>query len=89
VEPDPDEGPRLSVNLDIPQAVLDGTPYSLRPDGATFVRKLLDAKGDWVSGTKFPDMRADRVRKRLPRQILELIEAKTGAGFRITRAKLA
>lgn len=79
---------RLTVAIDPPQAVLDGTPYALTQDGATFVQALLNAEGDWVAGCKL-DMRADRVKKALPKPIRELIESSPGKGYRIPRKVLA
>jgi hypothetical protein len=76
-------GKRFTVTLQPPQATLDGTAYSITPDAATFLDVLVRAKGEWVSGSTLPDMRADRVRKHLPQPIQVLIEARTGVGFRL------
>ena len=80
--------PRLTVTLEPPQAVWDGMPYPLTPDGAVFLDELRKADGDWVSGAKLR-MRADRVRGSLPPVLQNLIEASPGKGSRIPRGRLA
>lgn len=88
VRPVAERGPRLTVMLNPPQAVLDGQAFALDPDGALLVDALIKADGDWVASAKL-DMRADRVRKKLPKQVGALVEAEPGKGFRIPRRKLA
>ena len=76
--------PRLTVVLQPPQAVLDGTAFALKPDGAVLIDALLKANGDWIAGRKL-DMRADRVRNNLPQELRDLVESSPGKGFRIPR----
>jgi len=78
--------PRIVVSLDPPQVVLDGAAYALTPDGAAFLQTLVEANGDWVAGSSIPDIRADRVKGRLPAPIRDLIEASTGKGYRLKLA---
>lgn len=88
----PPEKYRLTVSLDPPQAVLDGEPFALDEDQAAFVKEVLDAGGDWISGSQITKARElprpDRVRDSLPRQILELIESAKYKGYRLPLASL-
>jgi len=79
---------RLTVDRIANQAVLDGQPYSLTADGALLLDSLLKADGDWVAG-KSLDMRAERVKKSLPKPFRDLIESSPGKGHRIPRNVLA
>ena len=80
--------PRLRVVLEPPQITLDDTAYAVSSDGATLVNELVKADGDWVSPSKIDVTRPKRVKESLPPQILELIEAASGKGHRISRQSL-
>jgi hypothetical protein len=69
----------LVVGLTPPQIKFGNTVYSVTPDAALFVQALVNAKGDWIAGSKL-DMRADRVKAALPQPIRELIESAPGKG---------
>jgi len=75
---------RLTIDITTNQAVLDGHPYSLTADGALLLDSFLRDPGEWVAG-KTLDMRAERVKKSLPKPIRDLIEASPGKGHRIPR----
>ncbi len=80
---------RLIVSLDPPQVTIDGTAYAVAPDGADFVKTLVDADGDWISSTDAGWLfRPDRVLKALPPAVQQLVEPRTGSGYRISRQTL-
>ncbi len=86
----PKSTPRLEVSFVPPQAVLDGQAFALAPDQVDFIQTLLDANGDWISGSQMPDLpRPDRVCKKLPAPIGELVESAASKGFRIPLSALA
>jgi len=82
-----DHNSRLSVTLDPPQAVLDGCAHAITLNGAILLDALLKAESDWVAGHTL-EMRADRVKRRLPKSLRELIKASPGKGYRIPREAL-
>jgi hypothetical protein len=67
---------------------LAGTPHSITVAQATFVSKVVGGKGQYVSGT---DMkldrnsyeRHDRMLRRLPKALKDVIESKPGTGYRL------
>jgi hypothetical protein len=73
---------RLAVMFDPDQAILDGTPYALKSNGAVFLYELLKADGDWVTGATI-GIRADRAKDSLPPAIRQLIESAPGKGNRL------
>jgi len=79
--------PRLVVTLNPPQVTLDGRAHAVKPDGSLFVDALLKADGDWVTGETL-GIRADRVKKDLPKEIRSMIESSPGKGSRISRNAL-
>jgi hypothetical protein len=90
VDPPPSQ-PRIKVYPDVPAVVLDDIPYPMKEGGAPFVQALLDAKGDWISSkeivAKYPELALgspiDKIRKRLPKPISDLVKSKRGTGYRI------
>jgi hypothetical protein len=80
--------PVLTVSLNPPQAVFKGNAIALKPDGATLLKALVDANGDWVAAHTL-NVRGDRVLSNLPPEFRALIESVAGKGYRIPREKLA
>ena len=80
-------GNRVQVMLTPPQVTVDGTAYAVSPDGALLVDELLKADAEWISGENLM-MRVDRVKKNLPKPVLDLIESVPGKGHRIPRQAL-
>jgi hypothetical protein len=79
---------RISVSLQPPQINFQGMTYQVEPDGALLIDSLVKAEGEWISGSNL-SMRADRVKKKLPEPIANLIESERGKGHRIPRNRLA
>jgi hypothetical protein len=79
----------MSANVSAGTVTLDGqSPVSVGEEGAAFVRALVHANGDWLSG---PAMRAaeprlgertDRTYGALPSEIRKRIQSKPGTGYR-------
>jgi hypothetical protein len=82
-------GLRLSIDSSGSTVTLDGVKERLAPEQVKFIRILLDARGAWVSRREMGEMtpllqpRADRIRDRLPKRILDL----TDSGYRGYRLK--
>ncbi len=82
-----DETPcRLQVTLSPPTAKLDDTTYPITPNGADFLRELIDAGGEWINVSGL-EIRLTREKENLPQPIVALIESKRGAGTRLIREK--
>ena len=86
---------RLVVDVEHDTATLDGTVFPLKSqDCARYLKALLDEKGDWVGPKKLTEHglvkpRPDRLRKRLPEAIRNLVEIESSKGSRIALARLA
>lgn len=87
--PNDESTARLTVSTDpkAPSAILDGKPFSLRPDGAELLAALVNASGEWVSASKTVAT-PSRVLASFPKDIRDLVETKSGAGYRIPRDRL-
>jgi hypothetical protein len=83
--------PRITVSLEPPQVVIDGTALAVRQDGAAMVKILLDHRGDWVSSAlaEAGIVRSDRVKRDLPQQVQAVIESARSKGHRIRLAEVA
>lgn len=81
----------IEVNRTESTIKVGGTVYPVGEAGALLVQILIANDGDWVGAQKRGDLilRPDRVRQSLPARIRTLIEAKPGAGMRISRETLA
>jgi hypothetical protein len=81
--------PRLEIEPKASMAMLDGTPYQMARDQVIILTALMAKCGNWVSGTELRDLpglrrrRIDRIIEKLPCPILDLIESKPGAGYRL------
>jgi hypothetical protein len=84
--------PKIDVDLKKSIVFLDGEIFPVSSAGAHFVHLVVSAGGTWISGTEMGQAgdsgllvgdRPDRVRKKLPSTIRDLIESKGGRGFRL------
>lgn len=67
---------------------LEGQLYALTKRRAEILQMLINAKGGWVSSEELKEYRhsnerPDKMIKKLPPQILKLIESQRGVGFRL------
>jgi hypothetical protein len=82
----------MAVNRQPPLITLEGTPYGVTDEEAVFVDVLLNKLGEWVDPAAFEEEsllkggRRDRIKKRLPKPIRDLIEGKRGGGYRMRLA---
>ena len=78
---------RLTVDVKTVTATLDGETYQLPYSSvAIFLARIVEANGQWVSGTDQKPKESDRpyrLIKALPQPIHARIEAKTGSGYRL------
>jgi hypothetical protein len=87
----------LVIDLKKCQAILDRTVYPLdNPLCAEFLDALVAAKGDWLGPSNLEEShpnlagaRPDRLKKKLPDAIRNLVETKPAKGSRIALEKLA
>lgn len=78
---------RLVLHRAADVATIDGEDHPLTPDQTHLLFKLIAAAGGWVQGATLvctEGGRADRIKGRMPGAIQGVIEAKTGAGYRLT-----
>jgi hypothetical protein len=86
--------PRLIVDVDRMTLTLDDVTHDVPSELALrWVKVLSDHAGQWLSGAELrqfdPDLdgvRTDRLLKRLPEPVQQLIESSTGRGSRLTLA---
>jgi hypothetical protein len=85
----------LVVDVEHDAATLDDVVFPLKSqDCARYLKALLDAKGDWVGPRELTKHRLvkprpDRLHKRLPKEIRDLVEIEPSKGSRIPLARLA
>jgi hypothetical protein len=94
--PDEPAHRRLVVQLKPPSVTLDGTTYHATPEQAAFVAVLRANAGSWVAPDEFkadPVLkdwpRRDRIKASLPEPIRNLVQGKTGGGYKLTLPPLA
>lgn len=83
--------PRLIVDLTRKTVTLDGMSHDVPSDRALrWVKILVEHRGEWFSGkdlerydTELINVRTDKLREFLPKEVDILIDSKTGAGSRI------
>jgi hypothetical protein len=82
---------RLSVQIERPTiAILGEKEFKITEPMAIYLDEMIKAEGHYISGPEifqkndlFPPDRVDRVRKKLPIEIRELVETKKGMGSRL------
>ena len=80
-----DRGPKLVLDVHRKTALLDGEKYPLTERQAELLKKLIDAEGGYVTGSRLKfdslsDDRVDSLFKGIPDNISSYIETKRGAG---------
>ena len=78
---------KIIVSLQPPEITYENKVYQVEPDGAIFINALVEKDGEWVAGETL-EMRADRVKRKLPSEIEKLVESARGKGHRIRRSTL-
>lgn len=83
--------PRLTLVADNYVAILDGKAHALTPDAFRIVGKVVEGRGQYVSGKLLGSKRPGRIIERMPGAMREVVEFKrgTGGGFRIDPALTA
>lgn len=82
---------RLVIDRSTDRALLDGTWYVLAESAATLLAAMLDADGDWVTGSQIAkelgieEFKVTRAKQGLPEPIRALIESNPGKGNRLIR----
>ena len=77
---------QVMVNSSEPIVVLDGRSFPVRPDQALMLDLLVQKEGDWISMSDEKHIRKPSETKiNLPKELLGLIEAKSGKGYRLVR----
>lgn len=86
----------IEVDLEESIVFVAGRPYPVEYEGACFVNLLASDPNVWFGPKEYAQHevlklieRMDRVYKKLPRPIKSLIEGKSGAGYRLVKARLA
>lgn len=82
--------PNVIVDLDPPQATVDGDRYELGEQSAILLKAVVEARGAWISTRQieakypvFDAQHADRAKRKLPEALRRLIESSTGKGHRL------
>lgn len=86
-------GPWLRIDLDTETLTINGKSYSVTSKNALrWIRVLIDNEGKFIAGKDLKsyddeliDAQTSKLRKHLPRQVNNLIEAKSGKGSRIRK----
>ena len=75
----------IHLDAECKTARIEGITHALTDDQYKMLRKLIDARGGWViKSDMFPEgSRPDRIRKAMPEPIQDLIESRTGIGYRL------
>ena len=80
----------MDLNSEEPSITFRGKTYVVALEGARFVEALANAKGVHMSTNKLieqtglQDVRFDRIRKKLPKNIRDRIESEPGKGYRLS-----
>lgn len=89
-------GSQIEVDLEESIVLVAGRPYPVEYEGACFFNLLNSEPNVWFGPKEYAQHevlklidRMDRVYKKLPRPIKSLIESKPGAGYRLSKARLA
>jgi len=88
--------PLIEVDLDESIVLVAGRPYQVSHEEARFVNLLNSEPNVWFGPKEYAQDpllklidRMDRIYKKLPASIRSLIEGKSGAGYRLSKARLA
>ena len=88
--------PLIEVDLEESIVIVAGRPYPVDYEGVRLVNLLISEPNVWFGPRDYAQDevlklidRVDRVYKKLPAPIKSLIEAKSGAGYRLSKARLA
>ena len=73
---------RIRVTSKPPQAIVNGTPFALKPTAAKLLSAIVKAGGEWVNGHSLVNQ-PSRVVAGMPPDVRSLIEAGAGKGFRL------
>lgn len=78
----------LEIDQENGQATYNGKAYSITPDQARILQKLIDANGEFIPLQSLKvdpksSERPDRILSRLPKPLRDFVEKKPGAGTRI------
>jgi hypothetical protein len=76
----------IEVDLERGTVSLRGHSVAVTPHQARIFKRLLDAKGGWVSGNDLKQYRdsserPDRIIKKLPKEVRSLIDSRRGTGY--------